>query len=316
MKPTPPIILDAIAVESLLPNVDVLGELRSMFAALGHGLAVQPPQSLTLFPEDKGDFITYLGAVADSGVFGAKLSPYLVTEDVPIITAWTVLMSMQSGQPLMMCDSGVLTTERTAATTALAVDLLTGEEANQIAIIGSGAVAQAHWRHVQALRPWQKVKLYSPSLGGNRALRDTWKSLCTDIEFADTAENAAKGADVVMLCTSSGTPVLEESCIAPHALVTSISTNVAQAHEIAPSFLNSAQVYCDYRATTPTTAGEMVLAAKECGWSSDLLCGDLGELLTDRCSLPNTKQPVFFRSVGLGLEDIAIAHAIYRANGA
>lgn len=59
-----PIVLDAAAVAQLLPQVDVLQEMRALFADLGLGQAVQPAQTLTLFPEGQGDFITYLGAAA------------------------------------------------------------------------------------------------------------------------------------------------------------------------------------------------------------------------------------------------------------
>ena len=127
----------------------MLQELRSLFAELAQNQAVQPPQTIALLPDDKGDFITYLGGQAGAGVFGAKLSPYLATDTAPIITAWTILMSMETGQPLLLCDSGILTTERTVATTALAVDLLADDGANKLSIIGSSAIAKAHWRHVK-----------------------------------------------------------------------------------------------------------------------------------------------------------------------
>ncbi|SCZ73877.1 ornithine cyclodeaminase [Epibacterium ulvae] len=310
---TPPIILDAAAVAKRLPQIDVLHEMRQLFFGLGGAQAVQPPQTLTLLPENKGDFITYQGADTNTGVFGAKLSPYLVTEGKPLITAWTVLMSSETGQPLCLCDAGVLTAERTAATTALAVDLLAGKNAEKIVIIGSGAVAAAHWRHVQNLRPWQQVKLYSPNLRTGSDVWAQWQTICPYAVCAESADAAVQDADVVMLCTSSGTPVVDHAAFKPNALVTSISTNVHRAHEVEPAFLNTAQVYCDYRATTPITAGEMVLAAQDHGWSADDLRGDLGELSIGTCPTPDDGSPVFFRSVGLGLEDIAIAHAIYRA---
>ena len=308
-----PLVLDAEAVDQLLPQIDVLQKMRQLFIELGRKQAVQPVQTLTLLPEDKGDFITYLGAASGAGTFGAKLSPYLIQENGPIITAWTILMSMQSGKPLMLCASGRLTTERTAATTALAVDLLADKAAQRVAIIGSGAMAQAHWRHIQTLRDWQEVCIYSPNLAANQKLQTEWQELCPAITFAASAEAAALNSDVVMLCASSGTPVLDEEAIAPNALVTSISTNVALAHEITPSFLPAAQVYCDYRETTPSTAGEMLIAARDHGWNAQQVKGDLAELATGSCELPGVDKPVFFRSVGLGLEDIAIANAIYRA---
>ncbi len=51
MSDLSPVILDAAAVEALLPTVDTLAILRSMFLELAEGTAVQPPQSLSLFPE-------------------------------------------------------------------------------------------------------------------------------------------------------------------------------------------------------------------------------------------------------------------------
>lgn len=311
---TSPIIIDAADVALLLPQADVLQEMRELFNGLGHAQAVQPPQTLALLPEDKGDFITYLGANTNAGVFGAKLSPYLVTGGKPIITAWTVLMSSETGQPLCLCDAGILTTERTAATTALAVDFLARNDAQKVAISGSGPVAAAHWRHVQKLRGWQQVHIYSPNLKICSDDWAHWQSICPKADLAKSADAAVQDADVVMLCTSSGTPVIEYKKLKPNALVTSISTNVHRAHEVDPAFLNDAQVYCDYRATTPTTAGEMVLAAQDHGSNKTDLRGDLGELSVGACPRPDEVRPVFFRSVGLGLEDIAIAHAIYRAS--
>ena len=131
--------------------------------------------------------------------------------------------------------------------------------------------------------------------------------------FANSAEEAVADADVVILATSSGEPVVDESAIKDDALVTSISTNVARAHEIAPKFLTRAQVYCDYQDTTPAAAGDMVLAMQNHGWSPASVVGDLGGLVTGACPKPTAGSPMYFRSIGLGLEDIAIANAIYRA---
>ncbi|HKT98127.1 MAG TPA: ornithine cyclodeaminase family protein, partial [Paraburkholderia sp.] len=164
-----PFIADAAQVRAALPALDVRGVLASMFAALGRGEAVQPPQTLALFPREAGDFITYLGVLADVGVFGAKLSPYIAgtAGAKPVITAWTALLSMQTGQPLMWCDSAQLTTERTAGTTALAVDQLAPREARRLAVIGAGAAALAHIRHTAPLRAWEQIRVYSPKLAGD-----------------------------------------------------------------------------------------------------------------------------------------------------
>lgn len=306
-----PLTVDEAAVLRALPALDIRGTLATMFRALGSGQAVQPPQTLTLFPGNAGDFITYLGAMADAKVFGAKLSPYLVTGGRPIVTAWTVLMSMETGRPLMWCDAGLLTVERTAATTALAVDRLARGDANRLALIGAGAVGLAHLRHVASLREWESIRVYSPELAQDAAKQRSLAAADARAIAATTIEDCVRDADVVMLCTSSGEPVLADGMLTRPALVTSISTNAANAHEIPPAWLPAMDVYCDYRATTPTSAGEMKLAAQRHGWSVDDVVGDLPALLLGECALPTYARHAFFRSIGLGLEDVAIASALF-----
>lgn len=281
-----PVILDAASVEALLPQLDVQAELLEMFKAMGQGGAVQPAQTVTEFPGNSGDFITYLGAVESMGVFGTKLSPYIVTDAAPIITAWTALMSMQTGEPLVWCDAGRLTTERTAATTALAVDFLASKAATNLAIIGSGAVAQAHLRHVLGLRDWERISVYSPSLAQDLTRQAEWRAISDKVQIAQDAETSVSGADVVMLCTSSGVPVLDPLDIGQSALITSISTNAPNAHEVPPAFLCNADVYCDYAQTTPSAAAEMRLATAEHAWSAEQIRAILARLPAARPRCP------------------------------
>ena len=310
-----PLCLDAAQVQERLQGLDVLGAMRSLFGALAEGQAVQPPQALALFPGDQGDFITYSGILAREQVFGLKVSPYLKTAGRPIITATTLLMSMRTGQPLLLCDAGALTTERTAATTALAVDLLAREDARNLAVIGSGPVALAHLRQVLPLRAWERIRISSLDLPRNaEALHPLLAGLGRPVTIAGNQAQALEDADVILLCTSSGQPLLDPRTLGRPALITSISTNAPMAHEVPPEALGAMDVYCDYRATTPATAGDMVLA-RERGWSAADLRGDLGELVAGTAPLPDYARHCFFRSVGLGLEDVQLALAILRAGG-
>ena len=305
-----PQILNAQAIACLLPQLDVKAELTSLFRSLGDGSAVQPAQTITEFPDGGGDFITYMGAITEAGVLGAKLSPYIITDATPVITAWTALMSMQTGQPLVWWDASLLTTERTAGTTALTVDLLASASARHLSIIGSGPVALAHLHHVATLRDWLDISVYSPNLLAERAA--LWRQADPRLTIALTAQDCLAGSDVVMLCTSSDTPVINPTDTGKPSLFTSISTNAPNAHEIPPSFLCDAQVYFDYLLTTPDSAADMRLAAQDHGWSKDRIQGDLAGLVCGTCMPPHSDTSVYFRSIGLGLEDIAMAHGIWK----
>jgi L-arginine dehydrogenase len=311
MSSTPHVINQAQARE-LLAQVDVPQILRKLFRDLATGQAVQPAQQLVEFPQGAGDFINYLGVLAQDGVYGVKTSPYIVREQGPLVTAWTLLMSMQTGQPLLLCDAGELTTARTAATTVVAVDALAPLNATRLAIIGSGKVAQAHLHYAKNLRDWQSISLYSPSLCEDAQTVSLLKNIEPRLNIVESREAAVQDADVIMLCTSSAGPVIDPSSLSKPALITSISTNAPHAHEVPPQSLNDMQVFCDYRLTTPGSAGEMLIAGEQHGWDKSTIVGDLADLLSDKVQRPAYDRHVFFRSIGLGLEDIALANAIYR----
>lgn len=304
-------LINAEQTAIILQQIDVIGAMRRIFSTLAAGQAVQPSQKMALLPDNKGDVINYFGVDMTRSLLGVKVSPYLVHKPKPVITAWTLLMSAVDGMPLMLCDASLLTIERTAATTALAVDLLARDEANTLSVIGTGAVGRAHIRQALAVRPWKEIRVWSRTGGQTAQKLSSELGICPGlITICATAEEAVKNTDVLMLCTSSATPVVDLKQLTRSCLITSISTNAPGAHEIAPGALAEMDVYCDYRKTTPSHAGEMVIATREHGWTADRLRGDLPELVTHTCVKPDYRRHVFFRSLGLGLEDIAVADCV------
>jgi L-arginine dehydrogenase len=313
--PSTPSVMTQAQVRELLAQVDVPQTLRKLFRDLAAGQAVQPAQQWVEFPQGAGDFINYLGVLAEDQVYGIKTSPYIVREQGPLVTAWTLLMSTRTGQPLLLCDASELTTARTAATTAVAVEALAQPQAQRLAVIGSGALARAHVHYVKGLRDWQSINLYSPGLKNKSAEElASLTDLDSRLRLTDSLEAALHDADVVMLCTSSAKAVLDPQVLIKPALITSISTNAPRAHEVPPQCLNDMEVFCDYRQTTPGSAGEMLIAAEQHGWDASRIIGDLPELLSERVARPDYDRHVFFRSIGLGLEDVALANALYRLN--
>ena len=72
-----PLVMNQAQARELLTQVDVPHILHKLFRDLAAGLAVQPAQQLVEFPHGAGDFINYLGVLADEGVYGVKTSPYI-----------------------------------------------------------------------------------------------------------------------------------------------------------------------------------------------------------------------------------------------
>jgi L-arginine dehydrogenase len=215
-------------------------------------------------------------------------------------------MSSETGAPLLLCDSLALTRERTAATTALAVDLLAPRAARSLALVGCGEVGRAHLRHVLPLRAWQQIRVWSPQAAHRATEIHAAASAAT---IAGSLREAVDDAEVVMLCTSAAAAVLDPGSLPHCRLLTSISTNAPRAHEIPPARLSELDVYCDARGNAPLAAGEMLIA-RESGWDPASIRGDLAELVAGKAPLP--ERTAFFRSIGLGCEDVALAAAIHR----
>ena len=288
-----------------LPSEAVVRQaLRDAFRQMAAGRAVQPLQVVTDLPGG-GDVIAYQAVLADAGVYAVKVSPYLPQpEGKAVVTAWTLLLSTRTGQPLLLADAGRLTTERTAGTTALAIELLARPDGGSLAVIGLGPVGRAHLRHARALRAFDDVRVWS------RTATVSDLDGLGDVRLAASADDAAAGADVVLLCTSAAAPVIDVRRLAAGTLVTSVSTNAPMAHEIDPAALAELDVYADHAPAAFAAAGEMRIAAAEHGFQPEAIRGDLAGLLGGSAAPPGGDKPVFFRSVGLGVEDAAIALAV------
>lgn len=305
------VVLNSKAIEAHLDPVKLKAAVANAFASLARGKAVQPPQTLVPLPAGSGDFIIYSAADLDCGLIGVKVSPYLVkrgeTHDSPV-TAYTLLMSLEDGEPVALYDSRALTTHRTAATTSIALDYLLGARTGTLAVIGAGPVARLHALYELQSRSWENVVVFSPSLASDPRRVESWKAdmPARNISVAATIREAVADADAVMLCTSSGTPVIELDWLRDDVVVTSISTNAFEAHEINPASLTSMNVFCDLRSTAPLQAGDMIIAARDHAWNSSAIVADLPEL-TAGLHPGSREGRRFFRSIGLGIADVAAA---------
>ena len=193
------------------------------------------------------------------------------------------------------------------------MDLLAPAEASKLAVIGLGRLGQAHALHVLPLLAWQDIRLHSLDIANlPESKRQMMRDIDPRVSIHDELASAIDDADVIMLCTSAGHTVLDPSQLNKPAVITSICTNSQFAHEVPPASLLHMDVYCDYRATTPDSAGEMQLAKQHHDWTPTLICGDLSELVAGTAKRPHAGRHTFFRSIGLGLEDIAIANELYQ----
>jgi len=210
-----------------------------------------------------------------------------------------ILSDAETGIPTAILDASAVTAIRTAAVTAVATRTLARSDARVLAILGSGVQGRAHQRALR--RDFEEVRVYSPSTDG-------------------TAEEAVRGADVVVTATSSREPVLKREWLAAGAHVNAVGASMPSARELDTETVVDAALFCDSRESLRNEAGEFRLAIEQGAVSGeDHVRGELGEVLADQVDgRRDERELTVFRSLGLAIEDLAAAQlavARARANG-
>ena len=149
--------------------------------------------------------------------------------------------------------------------------------------------------------------------------RDALERFCRDLEgqvsgavvAARSAEEAVQGADIVVTVTTSQTPVVMADWIAPGAHVNAVGANAASRQELDPEILRRASmVVVDDLDQARIEAGELIELAGRglLDWSNVKV---LHEVLASDASSPDRQSVTVFKSLGAGLEDLALGSLIY-----
>jgi ornithine cyclodeaminase/alanine dehydrogenase-like protein (mu-crystallin family) len=220
------------------------------------------------------------------------------------------LFDGQVGTPRAILDASALTAVRTAAVSAVATRVLAREDARVLAILGAGIQGKAHLRALGPVREFEEVRVFAPNQAHARELAGT------DAVVAPSAEEAVRGADVVVTATSSREPVLRRQWLADGVHINAIGASVPSARELDLDTVVASVLFCDNRESLRNEAGEYRQAVEEgVITDGDHVRGSLGEVLAGLA--PGRLSPgelTVFRSLGLAVEDLAAAEcAVARA---
>jgi ornithine cyclodeaminase/alanine dehydrogenase-like protein (mu-crystallin family) len=219
------------------------------------------------------------------------------------------LFDGETGRPTAILDGSALTQVRTAAVTAVATRTLARADARVLAILGAGVQARAHLDALRGVREFQRVSVYAPTEGHARAVADAGPTGGPPVTVAASAQEAVRGADVVVTVTNSPEPVLAREWLAAGAHVNAVGASLPSARELDTETVAAAALYCDSRESLAHEAGEYILAVAQGAIAGEAhIRGELGEVLADL--LPgraDDTELTLFRSLGLAIEDLAAA---------
>lgn len=224
-----------------------------------------------------------------------------VVSTVPGNPAGLVVVFDGDGSPLGVVDGPTLTALRTGAVSGLATRLFASPAARVLAMLGAGAMAFDQIEAVRAVRPIERVLVWSRTAARARQLAER-----VDGEAVDDPDQAVAAAEVVCCATPATRPLFSDQAVRPGTHINAVGAFTPEMCEVPAATLHRAYVVVDDLAAAAAEAGDLIQAEREPTTT-------LPEVLAGRH--PQVVEDVtVFKSVGIASQDVAAAaRALRRA---
>jgi ornithine cyclodeaminase/alanine dehydrogenase-like protein (mu-crystallin family) len=281
-------------VRDILPMDECVRIMRQTFAALRKGTASNQPRRRIYL--DNGSTLHSMGG-AYGKYFGTK---FYSSNPKYGANFFFFLFESETARPLAQFEANYLGQIRTGAASGYATDLLAAPDATTLAVIGSGFQALSQIEAIRCVRNLTDVRVWSRSKENREAFADA-----NQCRAVDSAEEAVRGAEIVVTSTPSKDPVIDDSWIMRGVHVNAMGSNREQRRELPSRLIHRADlVAVDSIEVAKIEAGDLILAPVD--WN-DRRIVDLAKIEQRPAGAPIT----VFKSCGLGVEDVAAAAYVY-----
>lgn len=313
-----PLLLDEPAVARCLDMTRLIPLMRDTLGRFSRGGCVQPVRT-SMHIRPAGGFYGVMpahvrGDNGDHGAFGLKSVSFFPGNDAlgrPTHLATVLLLDPETGALQAIMDGRLITEMRTAAVSAVSVDLLARQGPITVAILGSGVQARSHLEAMRHVRALAHVRVWSRR--HDRALtfvRDMHPSVRCALSAVPSARDAVKHADVVITATSAIEPILGADALEPGMHLAVVGSSSPRMRELDGPAVAKCRVWVDSREAAPVEAGDLVLAAKEGAIGADHIVGELGDVVNGTSGRRTPEEITMFKSLGMGVEDVATARMV------
>ncbi|MGW1193847.1 ornithine cyclodeaminase family protein [Streptomyces sp. NPDC002559] len=307
-------LLGAEDIEALGP----IGAADALEAALRGGLDPETAPARHHHAVPGGELL--LMPATTRRVTGVKIAGVATNNPaagLPRITGSYLLLDAPTLLPLALLDGAALTTLRTPAVSVLAVRYLTGPVVRHLVLFGTGPQAYGHLAAVLAERRVERVTVVGRTPHRTDELVAHARRLGTDAHAGKADGSAVATADLVLCCTTSATPLFDGTLVPDGATVVAVGSHTADAREVDTALVSRSRVIVESRAAALSEPGDLLIPIAEGAFRPQDIAGNLAELVTGRVDAEvsdGTGRPRFFKSVGAGWEDLAVAEAVHRVS--
>lgn len=305
-------------VESLVTIREAIDAVEAAFRAYAAGLVVMPPRAVVRLDAHRATHLSMPAAMLGTpAVLAVKLVttfPANPAKGLPAVLGLAVLHDADTGEVLAVMEAGRLTALRTGAASGVATKYLARPEAAAVALIGAGVQAAMQLDAVCAVRPIVSCRVFDADAQRAASFAERAVSrLGLTASVAESARDVVPGADIVIVATSSSKPVLKGRWLESGQHVIAIGTHTPDSREVDSEVVARSRVVPDLREACLAEAGDLLIPIREGVITPDDVGPSLGEVVAGtELGRQRTDQITFFKSVGLALEDAAVAELAYR----
>jgi len=230
------LILSNEDIEKILTMEDLVPVLEEAYVELAEGRGGNRVRSDTVTPTTFGEDGLYAlksmdGVIPKFGVGAVRINSDILTfpktdgrmrrVKAPAApgeryVGLVLLFSTHNGEPLMICPDGVMQRMRVGGTNAVAAKHMARQDAHVAAILGSGWQAGAQLLGLDAVRPLDDIRVYSPRKASREVFaQEMSAALGRTVRPCATAAEACAGADLVACATNATGPVFFREHVAP-----------------------------------------------------------------------------------------------------
>jgi alanine dehydrogenase len=302
------LLLTEADVRALLTMPLAIDAVEDCFRRLAEGTAIVHPRQRLHIPGQS--YLHYMAAAdATSGNMGMKI----YTSSNEGLRFLVPLFSAKSGDLLALIEADYLGQIRTGAASGVATRWMARKDARTVGIVGTGSQARTQLEAIALVRKIESVRAF----GRDAVRREKFAEAMTArlgvaVKPVATAEEALRGAAIVVTSTTATQPVVEGPWLEPGTHINAIGANFPQRRELDAAAVGRCDVIAvDSREQSKREAGDLIHAFGEDAsrWDS---VRELSEIVAGKVSgRGNNGQITLFKSNGIASEDIAVAGRIY-----
>ena len=306
-------------VQSVLTMKDALGAVEEAFRQFALGTVRMPVRSSISIDQNNGIMLTmpaYVGG--DMNALGQKVVTVYpenpTKNNLPTTLATVQLLDPKTGECLAVMDGAFLTAMRTGAASGVATKYLARANSQTVGVFGAGVQAETQLEAIAEVRRIKAAKVFDTvTQRGSQYCERMSKKLKIDVKQGESTRDTLRGSDIVICASTSRVPVFDGEWLEPGMHINGIGSHTPDTRELDTTSVRRSRVIVDSREAALKEAGDLIIPFAEKAITPSQIWGELGEVIVGRREARTSDQEItLFKSVGLALQDVSTALAVYR----